>query len=79
MGRADGADGTAGRSLTLPPTDLRRYAGGKGASDADLFRAIADGGKHLKTEMPAWRKGLSAADRWAVVLYLRHGLGAAVK
>jgi mono/diheme cytochrome c family protein len=41
------------------------------ATDSYLFWAIADGGKELKTAMPAFRDVLGDEEIWKVVLYLR--------
>jgi mono/diheme cytochrome c family protein len=47
-----------------------------GGSDRYIYWTVAEGGQPLGTAMPAFKDNLSQEDIWAVVAYIRDGLGA---
>jgi mono/diheme cytochrome c family protein len=69
-------DGPAAKQLVPPPANLAwlghsRMAG----SDQYIYWAVAEGGQPLGTAMPAFKETLPEKDIWAVVTYIRDGLG----
>lgn len=69
-------DGPAGQQLVPPPANLAwlghsRMAG----SDQYIYWSVAEGGQPLGTAMPAFKGTLPEKDIWAVVSYVRDGLG----
>ncbi|HSB52427.1 MAG TPA: c-type cytochrome [Dissulfurispiraceae bacterium] len=64
-------DGPQGKDLDPPPSPLAASVRMPIATDSYLFWAIADGGRELKTAMPAFRDVLGDEAIWKVVLYLR--------
>lgn len=64
-------DGDAGAGLNPRPSHLASAVHMPVATDAYLFWAISEGGKELKTAMPAFKESLSEQERWKIVLYLR--------
>lgn len=70
-GESGRGGGPQGKDLDPPPSPLASSARMPVATDSYLFWAIADGGKELKTAMPAFRDVLGDEEIWKVVLYLR--------
>ena len=65
-------NGEAGEALTPRPADLRHLMRMSWmASDGYLFWTIAEGGKPIGSDMPAFKETLGDDGIWNVVLYLR--------
>lgn len=62
-------DGTAGRALTPPPSDLTDGTWTHGSSDGDIFTLIRDGASH--TAMRGYAGTLNTRELWSTVNYLR--------
>lgn len=68
-------DGPAGEALRPPPANLRHLSRmSMMANDAYLYWTIAEGGKPIDTDMPAFKESLSVDEIWSVILYLRRAL-----
>jgi len=68
-------DGEAGRGLSPKPANIAFIMDKWIATDPFLFWSISEGGAPLKTDMPAFKDTLSTKQRWAIIHYLRIGLG----
>lgn len=69
-------DGPAGKQLVPPPANLAWLGHSRmGGSDQYIYWTVAEGGQPLGTAMPAFKETLSQNDIWAVVAYIRDGLG----
>jgi high-affinity iron transporter len=66
-GDAGRGNGPAGAGLEPAPANLADAAGLRDASPLDFYRRISIG--VIGTGMPAFEKGLSSDDRWAVAAY----------
>ena len=68
-------DGSAGDTLRPRPANLQRLSCmSMMANDAYLYWTIAEGGKPVDSDMPAFKESLSSEEIWSVVLYLRQDL-----
>ena len=77
-GRDGAGDGPAAAGLALKPPSLRDAAMAAQMTDAYWFWRVSEGNeaepfRSQGSAMPAWRRELSVADRWAVVAY-QHSL-----
>jgi mono/diheme cytochrome c family protein len=43
--------------------------------DQYVYWTVAEGGQPVGSQMPAFKRNLSQRDIWAVITYVRHGLG----
>jgi len=68
-------DGPTASGLDPKPSDLSFIMTRRIATDEYLFWTISEGGKPIKSAMPAYKDILSEKDRWAVILYLRDRFG----
>ena len=67
--------GPEGFFLVPAPADLEWLAGTpKDRSEPYIYWTVAEGGKAVDSEMPAYKKTLSAEDIWAVAAYVRAGM-----
>lgn len=71
-GKTAMGDGPAGKSLRPPASNLNTMIKNNMIDhNGYLYWAISEGGRELKTSMPAFKKRLSPEERWALVKYLR--------
>ncbi len=69
-------DGPAGVELVPPPANLAWLAHTPmSRSDPYMYWTIAEGGKALGSNMPAFTGTLPKNDIWSVIAYIREGLG----
>jgi cytochrome c553 len=73
-GKSGEGDGEAGKNLDPKPANLAFIMDKWIATDDFLMWSIAEGGKKLKTDMPAFKDTLTEKQRWQVIHYLRSGL-----
>lgn len=74
-GETGAGDGPAARTLDPPPPTLVGVMDAPLMSDGYLYWAISEGGVPVGSSMPPFKGSLSERDRWAVITYLREGLG----
>jgi mono/diheme cytochrome c family protein len=68
-------DGPAGQQLSPRPADLAWLSHSHMVGDQYVYWTVAEGGHPVGSQMPAYKGSLSQRDIWAVVTYVRHGLG----
>ena len=68
-------DGPAGEQLSPRPADLSRLAHSPMAGDPYVYWTVSEGGRPVGSAMPAFKELLSPRDTWAVVAYVRQGVG----
>ena len=68
-------DGPAARQLTPRPADLSWLAHTRMVGDQYIDWTVSEGGQPVGSAMPAFKGVLSRRDIWAVVTYVRQGLG----
>jgi mono/diheme cytochrome c family protein len=62
-------------AMVPAPADLEWLANTpKARSEPYMFWTISEGGRAFESEMPAFKRTLSAKDKWAVIAYVRAGL-----
>ena len=62
-------------ALIPAPADLEWLARTpKARSEPYMYWAVAEGGRNLESEMPAFKRTLSRNDIWSVIAYIRAGL-----
>lgn len=67
--------GPEGFFLVPAPADLEWLTGAsKDKADPYIYWSIAEGGKAVDSEMPAFKQRLSREDIWALTEYLRAGM-----
>ena len=67
--------GPEGFFLVPAPADLAWLAQApKDKADPYLYWTIAEGGRAFDSEMPAYKRGLSNQDIWALAAYIRSGM-----
>jgi len=66
-GETGGGDGPAARVLTQKPADFTDDKRMSKVTDGELYWKISTG----RGDMPSWAAGLSDAERWQMVSYLR--------
>lgn len=67
--------GPEGFFLVPAPADLEWLTGApKDKADPYIYWSIAEGGKAVDSEMPAFKQRLSKDDIWALTEYLRAGM-----
>lgn len=65
-------DGEAGKNLSPQPADLRHLMYmSMMTTDAYLYWTIAEGGKPIGSDMPAFKNTLSKEEIWSLIHYLR--------
>lgn len=71
-GKSAMGDGPAGKSLKPRASNLNLMIKNNMIDhNGYLYWAISEGGRELKTSMPAFKKKLKPEERWALVKYLR--------
>ncbi len=71
-GESGRGDGVAGESLTPQPADLKHLMHMSWmTSDGYLYWTIAEGGKPINTDMPAFNEILSSEEAWSLVHFLK--------
>jgi mono/diheme cytochrome c family protein len=68
-------DGPAGQQLSPRPANLARLAHSHMVSDQYADWTVSEGGQPVGSAMPAFKGILSQRDIWAVVTYVRNGIG----
>jgi mono/diheme cytochrome c family protein len=68
-------DGPAGQQLLPRPADLAWLSRSHMVGDQYIYWTVAEGGQPVGSAMPAFKDSLSDRDIWAVVNYVRNGLG----
>jgi mono/diheme cytochrome c family protein len=68
-------DGPAGQQLSPRPADLGWLAHSHMVSDQYVYWTVSEGGQPVGSAMPAFKGVLSQRDTWAVVAYVRQGVG----
>ena len=66
-------DGDAAKALTPSPALLAYLIQMPMSVDEYLMWTIAEGGKDLKTDMPAFKDKLSQDDIWKIIAFMRAG------
>jgi len=75
-GQSGRGEGPTGRQLSPPPANLAWLAHmPMSRSDPYLYWTIAEGGRSLGSDMPAFKGTLPTTDIWSVIAYIRDGLG----
>lgn len=75
-GRSGHGEGPLGELLAPPPANLAWLAHTPmSRSDPYMYWTIAEGGKSIGSDMPSFKVTLSSNDIWAVISYIREGLG----
>ena len=74
-GTRGNGDGPAGTQLSPPPADLTWLSRSHMVGDQYVYWTVEEGGKPVGSAMPSFKGVLSERDAWAVVAYVRHGLG----
>ena len=72
-GRRGLGDGDAGKGLSPSPALLAFLQKRPMAIDAYLMWSVAEGGKPLGSDMPAFKDELSEDEIWRIVTYMRAG------
>ncbi len=68
-------DGPAGKALRPKPANLMHLGRmSMMANDGYLYWAIAEGGKVVNSDMPAFKDALSDNEIWSAIHYIRRGL-----
>lgn len=70
-GVSGAGDGVAGKNLDPRPSRLTGLGRMRMASDGYLYWTIAEGGKPVKSAMPAYKQSLKSNNIWKLVLFLR--------
>lgn len=68
-------DGPAGQQLSPRPADLSWLARSHMAGDQYVYWTVSEGGQPVGSAMPPFKELLSQRDIWAVVAYVRQGVG----
>lgn len=68
-------DGPAGQRLSPRPANLAWLARSHMAHDQYVYWTVEEGGKPVGSAMPPFKGALLERDIWAVVTYVRQGLG----
>jgi mono/diheme cytochrome c family protein len=68
-------DGPSGQQLSPRPADLAWLARSHMVGDQYIYWTVAEGGQPVGSAMPAFKSVLSQRDIWAVVTYVRRGVG----
>jgi mono/diheme cytochrome c family protein len=75
-GESGRGEGPAGEQLVPPPANLAWLAHTPmSRSDPYMYWTIAEGGTSIGSDMPSFRESLSRDEIWAVISYVREGLG----
>ena len=74
-GASGHGDGPAAQALSPRPANLAWLVNSHMAGDQYVYWTVSEGGQPVGSAMPAFKGILPQKDIWAVVAYVRHGIG----